>query len=100
MECLVISDKSSSIEETSGLGLMSIKIVESSNGKILDQTFGLSSFLELQYKLKVYNNIHLTIFSKAKMEKSTSSIKLYNSEATVESLEFGIGTIIPIHLIY
>ena len=84
----------------SGLGLMSINIVESSNGKILDHAFGLSSFLELQYKIKVYNNIHLTIFSKAKLEKSTGDIRLYNASATVESLVFGIGTIIPIHLMY
>jgi hypothetical protein len=79
---------------------MSIEIVESSNGKIIDQVFGLSTFLELQYKIKVYHNIHLTIFSKAKMEKSAEDLKLYNTASTVESLVFGIGTIIPIHLMY
>ena len=34
------------------------------------------------------------------IEKSTGDLVLYNSDATVESLIFGIGTIIPVYLIY
>jgi hypothetical protein len=83
-----------------GLGLMSIKMVNLSDQKLVDQTFGFSSFVELQYRIKVYNNIHLTLFSKAKIEKSTGDLILYNTDSTVESLVFGIGTIIPFYLTY
>ena len=79
---------------------MSIKRVESSTGINIEQGFGVSSFLELQYKIKVYNDIHLTIFSQAKVEQSTGELPLYNSGGTVESLIFGIGTTIPIYLKY
>ena len=84
----------------SGLGLMSIKRVESSTGKTINKGYGLSSFLELQYKIKVYDDIHFTIFSRAKLEKSTSDLILYNKDSTVESLVFGIGTMLPIYLTY
>jgi len=84
----------------SGLGLMSIKTVESSNGNILDQQFGLSSFVEFQYKINVYNNIHLTIFSKAKIEKHIKNNNLFRPGDELAYLLFGIGTIVPIHLKY
>ena len=84
----------------SGLGLMSIKTVESSNGNILNEKFGLSSFIVLQYKINVYNNIHLTVFSKAKIEKHLTSNKAFSSRDELGYILFGIGAIMPIHLKY
>ncbi|MDB3868468.1 hypothetical protein N9263_00210, partial [Candidatus Marinimicrobia bacterium] len=77
----------------SGLGLMSIKRINLSDGETIEKTYGFSSFLELQYRINVYNDIHLTLFSKAKLEKPIGDLVLYNSSSTVNSLIFGIGTI-------
>ena len=83
-----------------GLGLMSIKSAEPKEEGNINRIFGFSSFLELQYKINLYNNINLNIFSRAKMEKPTENLYLYNTNATVESLIFGMGLTLPLYLTY
>lgn len=84
----------------SGVGLMSIKSSEDSNQETTKRIFGFSTFLGLQYEIHLYNNIHLNVFSKAKIEKSVGDLRLYNTNSTVESLIFGIGVTLPLYLSY
>ena len=88
------------LKTQTGVGLMSVQFQEpDSNNKSL----GYSLFFGLNYDFKILNYTTITLFSRAQLEKtiiSNNNDDLYNNNASIETLIFGISSSIPFYIQY
>jgi len=59
-------------------------------------------FFGLNYDFEIFDYTTITLFSKAQLERAiiSNNDDLYNEDASIESLIFGISTSMPIFIQY
>ena len=85
------------IDSELGFGMMSVKAIGLSES---NQSAGFSLFLGVNYNIKILKNFTISLYGRGVIEKSIKDIPMYYAGSSVEQLNFGISTSIPIYLTY
>jgi len=80
-----------------GFGIMSAKF-NNLNG--MEKSAGYTLFCGINYNIKLLRNFTLTLYGRAMFEKTIDDIALYKTGSSVEQLNFGISSSMPIYLRY